>query len=129
MQKPSPLLRTGASLLVVLFTAGFAGHAFAECEEAQESMAGKAVAQSTATRVAPAVAVTGKQMIDIAECNVGAGGLFVTFKYNFLAADGLYWLQGSAKVKGSEVSDFKVLSMSPNLSTATAAKGVKLASN
>lgn len=129
MQKSPPSIRPLILASAVLLSAGLAGHAFAECEEEQETMAGKAVATATAAKVTPAVAVTGKQMVDISECNIGAGGIVVLFKYNFLGADGLYWVQGSAKVKAGTVSDLKVMQMSPNLSAASAAKGVKLASN
>lgn len=129
MQKTTPSLHSLIVAGTILLSAGVAGHAMAECEEAEEAMAGKAVAAATAAKVTPAVAITGKQMLDISECNIGGGGVVVLFKYNFLGADGLYWVQGSAKVKAGTVSDLKVMTMSPNLSAATAAKGVKLASN
>ncbi|ESQ74354.1 hypothetical protein [Asticcacaulis sp. AC402] len=129
MQKIVRPLRPTLFAATLLISAGLAGHALAECEEAEEATAGKAVATAAAAKVATAVAVTGKQMIDVTECSLNGGGVLVIFKYNVLGADGLYWIQGSAKVKGAAVIDMKVLQMSPNLSAASAAKGVKLASN
>ncbi|EGF91254.1 hypothetical protein ABI_26690 [Asticcacaulis biprosthecium C19] len=132
MQKFALAHRPFRSLLVagaVLVSAGVAGHAFAECEEAEETIAGKAVATAAAAKVSTAVAVTGKQMLDVVECNIGSGSIMVVFKYNFLGADGLYWIQGSAKVKAGMVTEMQVKHLSPNLTAASAAKGLKLASN
>ena len=114
---------------VALSAVTLASQAFAECDEDAQDAAGRAVAVAASAKVSQAVTVQGKQMLSIDDCNATSAGLLVTYKYNFLAADGLYWVMGSAKVNGTNVSDLKVTMMSPNLSAASAAKGVKLASN
>ncbi|MDC7685100.1 hypothetical protein PQU92_17585 [Asticcacaulis sp. BYS171W] len=117
------------SLLAVAAFAVFAAPAFAECDEAQESAAGKAIASATSAAVAKAVAVEGKQMVSINSCEAAGGGAYAEFKYNFLGAGGLYWVEGSARVKGGAVSELKLKRMSPNLADASTKAGVKLASN
>ena len=59
-----------------------------------------------------------------------AGSYQVDYKYNFLAADGLYWVELSAKfgADGSGAST-KVNKSSPNMAAAEAKAGVKLAAN
>ena len=106
-----------------------ATQAFAECTEDQESTAGMLAAGVGKTAVSKVIAVTGKQMVNIESCEMRAGGYAVDFKYNFLAADGLYWVTGTAKVSGKDVKDLSITRMSPNLAAASAAKGVKLAAS
>lgn len=132
MQKTAPhnaFVRNSLVAAAILSLSAVAGHALAECDEDQEAAAGKAVAVAAGEKVSAAVTVQGKQMVNIDACEPRLGVMDVSFKYNFLGADGLYWVQGSAKVKGAVVSEFKVTQMSPNLAAASAAKGVKLASN
>ena len=103
MQNASPRLHIFRPVIAatVLISAAVAGAAFAECDEDQEATVGKAIAIAATARVSPAVAVQGKQMVNIDVCDMSAGTVVVTYKFNFLGADGLYWVQGSAKVKGA----------------------------
>ncbi len=133
MQNPSPRRRRIRNFLTVAATVlaagALAGHAFAECDEGAEDMAGKAIATAATAKISSAVTLQGKQMLSLDECNITGGGLYITFKYNVIGTDGLYWIQGSAKVRGSDVTELKVTQMSSNLAAATAAKGIKLAAN
>ncbi len=107
-----------------------ATQAFAECSEDQESTAGMLAAGVGKTAVSKVIAVTGKQMVNIESCEMRAGGYAVDFKYNFLAADGLYWVEISSKFDASGGNaTAKVLKSSPNMAAAEAKAGVKLASN
>jgi len=130
MQKtvsPQKFLIATAALLA---SAAFATHALAgDCEDDQVDLAGKAIASAASSKLSGLVPGAGKQMISIDECSVSAGALKASFKYNVIGADGLYWVQGEAKVAGKGVADMKITSLSPNLAAASAKSGVKLASN
>lgn len=116
------------SLAVCAFGLG-ASHAFAECDDAEEAAVGKAAAAATASAISKAVAPAGKQMMNIATCTEVPGGYVAEFRFNYLASDGLYWAEGTAKVSGNAVSDLKLKHLSPNLAEAAAKNGLKLASN
>ena len=100
------------------------------CSDDQESAAGMLAAGVGKAAVSKVVAVTGKQMVNIEACEFRAGSYQVDYKYNFLAADGLYWVELSAKfgADGSGATT-KVIKASPNMAAAEAKAGVKLASN
>lgn len=108
-----------------------AGSAFAgECSEEQEATAGMLAAGVGKATVSKVVAVTGKQMVNISSCDFRAGSYTVDFKYNFLAADGLYWVELNSKFDGTGGNaTTKVSKSSPNMAAAEAKAGVKLASN
>jgi hypothetical protein len=108
-----------------------AGSAFAgECSEEQESTAGMLAAGVGKAAVSKVIAVTGKQMVNISSCDFRAGSYIVDFKYNFLAADGLYWVELNSKFDGTGGGAVtKVSKTSPNMAAAEAKAGVKLASN
>lgn len=116
-------------LLPVLAIGLIASSAFADCEEDQEDMVGKAVAAAASAKIAALVPGAGKQMINLETCDVGAGGFTTTFKYNLIGSDGLYWVQGKAKVAAKTVTDLTIVQTSPNLASVASAKGIKLASN
>ncbi|MFT3997800.1 MAG: hypothetical protein QM667_10360 [Asticcacaulis sp.] len=118
-----------AAIISALVLTAFAAPAFAECDEAQETAAGKAIASAASAAVSKAVAVEGKQMVSINSCDAAGKNASVDFKYNFLGAGGLYWAEGSAKVAGGAVTELKLRRLSPNLADASAKSGVKLASN
>jgi len=118
-----------AAIFSALVLTAFAVPAFAECDEAQESAAGKAIATSASATISKAVAVEGKQMVNINTCDSAGKTTLVEFKYNFLGAGGLYWAEGSAKVTGGAVTELKLRRLSPNLADASAKSGVKLAAN
>ncbi len=107
----------------------FATHAFADCDEGQEQAIGKALAAAANSKISPVVSGQGKQMISLDSCDASGANITAEFKYNLLAADGLYWAQGKAKLNGTTVQDVKFTSLSPNLAAASAKSGVKLASN
>lgn len=101
-----------------------------ECSEDQESTAGMLAAGVGKDAVSKVVAVTGKQMVNVESCDFRAGAYNVDFKYNFLAADGLYWVEVSAKFNGDgSGATAKVTKESPNMAAAEAKAGVKLAAN
>ena len=102
----------------------------ATCTDDQESAAGMLAAGVGKSAVSKVVAVTGKQMVNIESCDFRGGSYQVDYKYNFLAADGLYWVELSAKfgADGSGATT-KVTKSSPNMAAAEAKAGVKLASN
>jgi len=108
-----------------------AGHAFAgECSDDQQSAAGMLAAGIGKDAVSKVIAVTGKQMVNIENCEFAGGKYNVDFKYNFLAADGLYWVEISAKFDQSGGgASTKVTKSSPNMAAAEAKAGVKLAAN
>ena len=120
-----------------LFVAGLLlGSAFAvpalavPCTDDQESTAGMLAAGVAKDAVAKVVAVTGKQMVNIDTCDIRGGIYDVDFKYNFLAADGLYWVEISAKFSGDgSGATTKVTGKSPNMAAAETKAGVKLAAN
>ncbi|ESQ74353.1 hypothetical protein [Asticcacaulis sp. AC402] len=118
-------------LSAIALTAAIAAPAFAApCSEDQESAAGMLAAGVGKATVAKVVAVTGKQMVNISACDFRAGNYQVDFKYNFLAADGLYWVELSSKFDGTGGgAATKVLKSSPNMAAAEEKAGVKLASN
>jgi hypothetical protein len=108
-----------------------AAPAFAmECDEGQEQAAGTLAAKVSKELVNKVVPVTGKQMVNLTTCDVAAGTYSITYKYNFLSTDGLYWVDVAAKI-GSDGSakSVKVVKSSPNMVDAQAKSGVKLASN
>jgi hypothetical protein len=107
----------------------FATHALADCDDGQEDAVGKAVAAAASGKINGVVTGSGKQMINLESCDVASGGLVTEFKYNLIGADGLYWAEGKAKVVGKDVKEMTFTKLSPNLASASAAKGVKLASN
>jgi len=100
------------------------------CSEDQEAAAGMLAAGVAKATVSKVVAVTGKQMVNIQSCDFRSGNYQVEYKYNFLAADGLYWIEASSKF-GSDGSgaSTKVDKSSPNMAAAEAKAGVKLAAN
>ena len=100
------------------------------CTDDQESQAGMLAAGVSKDAVSKVIAVTGKQMVNIENCEFRGGNFQVDYKYNFLAADGLYWIEATAKFDsaGSNAS-VKVSKASPNMAAAEAKAGVKLASN
>jgi len=108
-----------------------AGQAFAgECSDDQQSAAGMLAAGVGKDTVSKVIAVTGKQMVNIENCEFAGGKYNVDFKYNFLAADGLYWVEISAKFDQSGGgATAKVTKSSPNMAAAEAKAGVKLAAN
>ncbi|WP_443750841.1 hypothetical protein [Asticcacaulis solisilvae] len=107
----------------------FATHALADCEDGQEDAVGKAVASAASGKISAVVAGSGKQMINLETCDAAGGGVTTEFKYNLIGADGLYWAEGKAKLVGGSVKEMTFTKLSPNLASASAAKGVKLASN
>ncbi len=107
----------------------FATHAFADCDDGQEDTVGKAVAAAASGKISTVVAGSGKQMINLETCDAAGGGVTTEFKYNLIGADGLYWAEGKAKIVGSAVKEMTFTRLSPNLASASAAKGVKLAAN
>jgi hypothetical protein len=108
-----------------------AGQAFAgECSDDQQSAAGMLAAGIGKEAVSKVIAVTGKQMVNIENCEFAGGKYIVDFKYNFLAADGLYWVEISSKFDASgAATSTKVTKSSPNMAAAEAKAGVKLAAN
>lgn len=113
----------------ILTLSAAAAHA-SPCSDDQEATAGMLAAGVAKTAVSKVVAVTGKQMVNIESCEFRAGSYQVDYKYNFLAADGLYWVELSAKfgADGSGATT-KVNKSSPNMAAAEAKAGVKLAAN
>ncbi len=107
----------------------FATHALADCDDGQEDTVGKAVAAAASGKISAVVAGSGKQMINLETCDAAGGNLVAEFKYNLIGADGLYWVEGKAKVVGKDVKEMTFTKLSPNLASASAAKGVKLAAN
>jgi len=120
------LIVSAIALIAVVAAPAFAG----ECTEDQESTAGMLAANVGKAAVSKVVAVTGKQMVNVESCDFRAGSYNVSFKYNFLAADGLYWVEVSSKF-GADGSGAvtKVTGKSPNMAAAEAKAGVSLASN
>jgi len=107
----------------------FATHALADCDDGQEDAVGKAVAAAASGKINSVVTGSGKQMINLETCDTSGGGLVTEFKYNLIGTDGLYWAEGKAKVVGKDVKEMTFTKLSPNLASASAAKGVKLAAN
>lgn len=100
------------------------------CSETQETQAGTVAARISKDFVGKVVPVTGKQMINLNGCEMSGASFIVEYKYNFLGADGLYWIEATAKFNadGSN-SSVRVSKTSPNMAAAEAKAGVKLASN
>ncbi len=115
----------------VLALALVAGQAFAgECSDDQQSTAGMLAAGIGKDAVSKVVAVTGKQMVNVESCEFGGGKYTIDFKYNFLAADGLYWVEITSKFDAAgNGATAKVTKSSPNMAAAEAKAGVKLAAN
>lgn len=115
------------SLMCVAMVA-FAAPAFAgECDPEQEATVGSFAAKVGKDLVSKVVPVTGKQMVSLSSCEARGGGFVVTYKYNFLGADGLYWVEIDAKLDATgKVSSVKAIKSSPNLSAAMTKTGVKL---
>ena len=85
-----------AATAVLAMTAAATAYA-GSCSDDQESTAGMLAASVAKTAVSKVMAVTGKQMVNIENCDFHGGAYNVDFKYNFLAADGLYWVEASDK--------------------------------
>ncbi|MDI7776276.1 hypothetical protein [Asticcacaulis sp. EMRT-3] len=100
------------------------------CSDDQESTAGMLAAGVAKAAVSKVVPVTGKQMVNVESCDFHGNAYNVDYKYNFLAADGLYWVEASSKFNadGSGAST-RISKTSPNMAAAEAKSGVKLASN
>ena len=120
------LIISAIALAAMCAAPAFAG----TCSDDQESTAGMLAAGIGKDAVSKVVAVTGKQMVNVENCEFRGGSYLLDYKYNFLAADGLYWVEISAKfgADGSGASA-KVTKSSPNMAAAEAKAGVKLASN
>jgi hypothetical protein len=103
--------------------------AFAECTPDKEAEGGMFAASLTKDVVSKVVPVTGKQMVSVASCEFRGGTIIVDYKYNFLGADGLYWVEAQGKFAANGTGPIKVTKKSPNLEAAEAKSGVKLASN
>ena len=120
------IIAGGIAAMALGASSAFAG----ECTEDQEAAAGMLAAGVGKSTVSKVVAVTGKQMVNISSCDFRGGNYSVDFKYNFLAADGLYWVELNAKFDGTGGNaTTKVSKTSPNMAAAEAKAGVKLASN
>ena len=91
-------LNTFKYMLPVLALGAIVSSAFADCEEDQEDMVGKAVAAAASVKVATLIPGAGKQMISLETCEVSGGGFNTTFKFNVIGADGLYWVQGRPRL-------------------------------
>jgi predicted secreted protein len=118
--------RHNAGAMALSASAALAG----TCSDDQESQAGMLAAGVSKDVVSKVVAVTGKQMVNVESCDFGGNTFHVEYKYNFLAADGLYWIEASAKFDGAgNNASVKVTKASPNMAAAEAKAGVKLASN
>lgn len=117
-------------IAAVVVSAMASTSAFAACNEAQETQAGNVAAKISKDFVGKVVPVTGKQMINLNGCEMSGSGFVVDYKYNFLGADGLYWIEATAKFNADgSGSNIKVTKASPNMAAAEAKAGVKLASN
>lgn len=103
--------------------------AFADCDEGQENMVGKAIAAAASAKIATVVPTQTKKMINLETCDAAGGNLVSEFKFNVIGSDGLYWVTGTAKVSGGQVADMKFSGLSPNLAAASTKAGVKLAAN
>ncbi len=121
----------------ILFVSATAALAFcatqalaSPCTDDQESTAGMLAAGVAKDVVSKVVPVTGKQMVNVESCEFRAGAYNVDYKYNFLGADGLYWVELSSKFNGDgSGATSKVSKASPNMAAAEAKSGTKLASN
>lgn len=124
-------MKTALIISAIALTALAAAPAFAgECTEDQESTAGMLAAGVGKAAVSKVVAVTGKQMVNVTSCDFRAGSYTVGFKYNFLAADGLYWVELNSKFnQDGSGAVTKVTGKSPNMAAAEAKAGVSLAAN
>ncbi len=126
MIKKALIISMLAGATALSASAAFAG----SCSDDQESQAGMLAAGVSKDAVSKVVAVTGKQMVNIEDCDFHAGTFQVSYKYNFLAADGLYWIEANAKFDSAgNNGSVKVTKASPNMAAAEAKAGVKLASN
>jgi len=125
MMKKALLLTAIAGAMTLSATAALAG----DCSDDQESQAGMLAAGVSKDAVSKVIAVTGKQMVNIENCEFRGGTFQIDYKYNFLAADGLYWIEATAKFDGAgNNASVKVTKASPNMAAAEAKSGVKLAS-
>lgn len=123
-------MKASVLAFAALFTA-FAVPAFADdCDDAQSTAVGQSLAKVTKDAVGKIVPVTGKQMVNIEECQAAGPNYTVSYKYNFLSADGLYWIDVSAVLKADgSVKSFKLVNASPNFKAAQAKSGAVLAAN
>lgn len=120
------VLLAATAALAFSFTAA---SAFAECDEVQETQIGKAIASAASAKITPVLSGTGKQMLSLETCEAAGAKVSAEFKYNIIGADGLYWAEGKAKLAGGAVAELTLTKLSPNLVSASASKGVKLAAN
>ncbi len=126
MRNASPTLRTVVAAITGLTLLAVAGHAFADCDDDQTNVAGKAVAAAASAKINSLVPGAGKQMISLDTCDAAGATATTEFKLNVIGSDGLYWVSGKAKVVGKAVQDMKITSVSPNLAAASGKAGVKL---
>ncbi|MDC7685101.1 hypothetical protein PQU92_17590 [Asticcacaulis sp. BYS171W] len=115
------------ALLSAFVLSALAVPAFAECSGSEEAATGKAISTAAAAAVSKVVAVEGKQMVNLSMCETSPGGIYAEFKFNFLGADGLYWVEGNARMQGASLSEIKLKKLSPNLADASAKTGIKVA--
>ncbi len=124
--KKTLLISALAGVMALSASAALAG----TCSDDQESQAGMLAAGVSKDVVSKVIAVTGKQMVNIEDCDFHGSTFQVSYKYNFLAADGLYWIEANAKFDSAgNNASVKVSKASPNMAAAEAKSGVKLASN
>ena len=118
-------------MIAAVAVLGMTGAAQAtECDDSQQAEAGSTLAGLAKAAVSKVVPVTGKQMVNINACDVRAGTYAIEFKYNFLGADGLYWVEGTARFgAGGSNPSVKITKASPNMAAAESKAGVKLAAN
>ena len=122
--------KTLAVTAIVAFAACAAPAFATDCTDDQASAVGMVAATIAKQTVSKVIAVTGKQMVNVESCDFHSGAYAVDFKYNFLAADGLYWAEISTKFSGDGANAVtKVTRASPNMVAAETKSGIKLASN
>ncbi len=125
-------ISTSKALLAGALALSFAlvtTQAFADCDEGQETMVGKAIAAAASAKIAPVVPTQTKQMINLETCDTAGANVTSEFKFNVIGSDGLYWATGTAKISGGKVADMKFSGLSPNLAAASTKAGIKLAAN
>jgi hypothetical protein len=98
-----------------------------DCSAKEAEAAGQSAANLVRDAVEKAVAVEGKEMMNLTVCRTRGAAMEIEYKYNFMGPDGYYWVEGEGSLDGAGGGSVKFKRVSDKLKEAAAAKNVVLA--
>ncbi len=119
-------LTRAAALAVVAFAAAPAALAL-DCNSKEIDSVGQQTAVLVRDAVSKAIAIDGKEMLNLTACDTRGGKFEVEYKYNFMGGGGYSWVEGVATLDASGAGTVAFKKVSDKVKEAAAAKGATLA--